>query len=127
MKHSAPHYPAPWTAGPAYNNDGGWIGITANDPKTDQPHEAFAEVAIAMEGTAFDDPVNNPLRANAQVFLAAPNLLEACKAQHEAIDRLMAMLIAARTGFLPSKSGQIWEALNQGNDAIVLAEEDTLP
>lgn len=49
-------------------------------------------------------------------------LLEACKAQHEAIDRLFAMLIEARKGFFPSKSGQPWEALKQGNTALASAE-----
>lgn len=58
-------------------------------------------------------------------------LLAACKAQHEAIDRLFAMLIVA-TGsdrpsesgmaFLPSQSGQPWEALVAGNAAIARAE-----
>lgn len=48
-------------------------------------------------------------------------LLAACKAQHEAIDRLFAMLITAKgtnEPFFPSKCGQPWEALCQGNAAI---------
>lgn len=38
--------------------------------------------------------------------------------QHEAIDRLFAMLVEAKPGFFPSKSGQPWEALVRGNAAI---------
>ncbi len=66
---------------------------------------------------------------------AAPELLAACKAQHEAIDRLFAMLILATNRkvidhhaaeqFLPTKSGQPWEALLQGNEAIKKAEAKT--
>lgn len=56
-------------------------------------------------------------------------LLAACKAQHEAIDRLFAMLIVAtrsghvRTekGFMPTESGQPWDALVAGNAAIAKA------
>lgn len=65
---------------------------------------------------------------DATLIAAAPELLDACRAQQEAIDRLMAMLIAL-TGqnglddvFLPSKSGQPWEAVLAGNAAIAKAE-----
>jgi hypothetical protein len=59
------------------------------------------------------------------------DLLAACKAQHEAIDTLFAMLIVATRSdrpsesgmaFMPSKSGQPWEALVAGNAAIAKAE-----
>lgn len=120
MKHSAP-YPPNWTFGPANNMGDGYIGINHRN------HHSFAEVVIAMGDTAPDDPKNNALRANAQCILAASQLLEACQAQHEAIDRLFAMLIVARSDFLPSKCGQPWEALNLGQQAIALATEDTLP
>lgn len=49
-------------------------------------------------------------------------LLLACKAQHEAIDRLFALLIEKVPGFMPSKSGQPWTACVQGNAAIAAAE-----
>jgi hypothetical protein len=58
-------------------------------------------------------------------------LLAACKAQHEAIDRLFAMLITATRSdvpseagmqFMPSKSGQPWDALVVGNAALAKAE-----
>lgn len=54
---------------------------------------------------------------------AAPDMLLALKAQHDAIDLLFAMLISADTKrFLPSKSGQPWEAMIKGNEAIAKAE-----
>ena len=52
-----------------------------------------------------------------------PKLLEACKAQHNAIDRLFAELIERDPEFFPSKSGQPWEAIQKGNAAIAEAEE----
>lgn len=56
--------------------------------------------------------------------LAVDSLLEACKAQHEAIDRLFTMLITLNVDFYPSKSGQPWEAIEQGNKAIAHAGEE---
>ena len=53
---------------------------------------------------------------------AAPELLRACKAQQEAIDRLFALLISKDDGFFPTKSGQPWEAVMIGVDAIAKAE-----
>ncbi|MBA7692278.1 hypothetical protein ES703_100841 [subsurface metagenome] len=50
-------------------------------------------------------------------------LLEACKAQHDAIDRLFAELIQRDKRFFPSKSGRPWEAVVQGNKAVARAEE----
>jgi len=50
-------------------------------------------------------------------------LLEACKAQHDAIDLLFAMLIKLDPNFFPSKSGKPWEAVALGNEAIKLAEK----
>lgn len=57
------------------------------------------------------------------LWLAAPALLEACKAQHQAIDMLFAMLIQRDATFYPSKSGLPWEAVQKGNEAIHLAEK----
>ncbi|KKN38496.1 hypothetical protein LCGC14_0753000 [marine sediment metagenome] len=45
-------------------------------------------------------------------------LLTACQAQHVALDTLFAMLASEKEGFFPSKSGQPWAALLQGNAAI---------
>jgi len=50
------------------------------------------------------------------------DMLEALKAQHEAIDRLFAELILAKPGFWPSQSGQPWTACLLGNAAIAKAE-----
>lgn len=64
--------------------------------------------------------------ANALVMAAGPALLAACKAQHEAIDRLFAMLIEVtgdRQPFYPSESGQPWEAVLIGNAAILKATQ----
>lgn len=51
------------------------------------------------------------------------DLLEACEAQHQAIDRLFALLIEKDEKFFPSKSGQPWEAIQQGNVAIAKAKQ----
>lgn len=45
-------------------------------------------------------------------------VLDALKAQHEAIDRLFAQLIERDNDFRPSKSGQPWEAARKGNAII---------
>ncbi len=45
-------------------------------------------------------------------------LADACKAQHDAIDVLFAKLITLDESFLPSKSGKLWEALLEGNEAL---------
>jgi hypothetical protein len=55
-----------------------------------------------------------------------PQMLAALKAQHEAIDRLFAELILKTVRdekpFYPSESGQPWEAILLGNEAIKAAE-----
>lgn len=55
------------------------------------------------------------------LFATASDLLEACKMQHDAIDRLFAELIRRDETFFPSKSGQPWEAVLKGNAAIAKA------
>ena len=55
---------------------------------------------------------------DAVLLASAPDLLEACKIQHDALDMLFAMLIDAKPGFFPSKSGVPWEAMVKGNSAI---------
>jgi len=49
---------------------------------------------------------------------ALAELAAACLAQHEAIDTLFALLILHVPGFRASESGQPWEALIQGNEAL---------
>lgn len=53
---------------------------------------------------------------------AAPDMYEALKAQHHAIDILFALLIEKDNTFYPSKSGKPWEALLKGNQALTKAE-----
>ncbi len=60
--------------------------------------------------------------ANAKLIISAPDLYEACKAQHEAIDILFARLIELDHTFFPSKSGKPWEAIILGNKALAKAE-----
>lgn len=62
------------------------------------------------------------MRANARLISAAPDLYEACEAQHNAIDLLFARLIELDPNFFPSKSGLPWEAVLQGNKAIAKVE-----
>lgn len=61
--------------------------------------------------------------ANAHLIAAAPDLLAACKAQHTAIDTLFAMCIEKDAKFFPSKSGQPWKAIKQGQAVIAKAEK----
>jgi hypothetical protein len=71
------------------------------------------------------------LEARERLADAAPELLAACKGQKQAIDTLFAMLIIATRSdqpsesgmaFMPSKSGQPWDALVAGNAVIARAE-----
>jgi len=56
--------------------------------------------------------------AEGMEFYRPPEVLEALKAQHQAIDRLFAELIQRDSNFFPSKSGQPWEAAQKGNALI---------
>lgn len=67
--------------------------------------EVLERIAVALERIA-----------------AAPEMYEALKAQHGAIDLLFAMLIKRDKDFFPSKSGQPWDAMIQGNKALAKAE-----
>ncbi len=58
---------------------------------------------------------------DAVLIASAPDLLTACKAQHNAIDILFAMLIERDTSFMPTKS-PVWDACLQGHAAIAKAE-----
>jgi hypothetical protein len=64
----------------------------------------------------------NEREDNALLIGAALDLLEACKAQHQAIDMLFAMLIQRDPDFFPSQSGAPWEAVLKGNAARAKAE-----
>jgi len=69
-------------------------------------------------GTAFSQAFNE---ANGRLIAAAPDMLAALKAQHDALDRLLALIVNLDTTFMPSKS-VAWPALVQGNAAIAKAE-----
>jgi len=61
-------------------------------------------------------------KGNAGLVKAAPKMYGALKAQHQAIDILFAMLIERDKTFFPSKSGQPWEAIVEGNKALAEVE-----
>lgn len=63
------------------------------------------------------DNGDESLMANARLIAAAPDMLAALKAQHEAIDVLLAMVIGLDKTFLPTKSS-VWPKLLQGKAAI---------
>jgi hypothetical protein len=83
---------------------------------------------VGTTGTTLTDAITrrNKLSGYDPVPDAAPinaELLTACKAQHDAIDILFALLIdKTNAEFLPSKSGKPWEAILLGNAAIANAE-----
>lgn len=103
------HTPGPWAA---FSDDEGHTNIVAVVPHTT---------------CVFSLPGHHKTEPDVQLIAAAPDLLAACKAQHEAIDELFARLIMqAAEGkspdFYPSKSGRPWDALLQGKTAIAKAE-----
>lgn len=59
--------------------------------------------------------------ADANLIAAAPDMLEALKAQHRALDVLMAALVIADRTFMPTKSS-VWPLIMRGADAIKKAE-----
>jgi len=85
-----------------------------------------------LVGTLLDCEVDDELREELEGMAASfsdgwtgalensitPEVLEALKAQHNAIDRLFAELIRRDNTFFPSKSGMPWEAMNKGNALI---------
>jgi hypothetical protein len=50
--------------------------------------------------------------------MTAPEIVAVLKAQHNAIDTLMAALMFHDKEFRPSKSGPIWDAVVAGNEMI---------
>ncbi len=85
----------------------------------------YPSITLAMLDRAEDTieraKKEDEAEATALLIAAAPDLLEACKAQHDALDTLFAMLIATKPDFFPSKSESPWEALLKGNAAIAKA------
>lgn len=105
----ANHTPGPWQVG---DEGPAIITIEATDGR--------AACVLAEMSPSGD--LDSEDFANARLIAAAPELLEACKAQHEAIDRLLAQIIGLDQTFLPTRSGQPWQAMIQGNAAIAKAE-----
>jgi hypothetical protein len=109
------HTPGPWTVEQDVVNNGDILIMTPE-------FRPLAEVDVRQSPEDTDGIPREIALANARLIAAAPELLEACKAQHDAIDLLFAMLIQATPDFFPSKSGQPWQAMIQGNAAIQKAE-----
>lgn len=67
-----------------------------------------------------------PNEETARACAAVAGLVEACEAQHKALDWLFAMLIEHNRAFMPSRSAA-WPAMVQGNAALAAArgEEPT--
>ena len=82
---------------------------------------AFVTVDMNEVAEAQGD-VAEEAEANAHLISAAPEMYEALKSQHQAIDILFAMLIERDKAFFPSKSGKPWKAIIQGNKALAKAE-----
>ncbi len=84
-------------------------------------------VTVCKSAGAERGPVEQAV-VDAALISAAPDLLAACKAQHEAIDRLFASLIDRYEdhgrAYFPSRSGQPWEASHAGRAAIEKAQGD---
>lgn len=60
---------------------------------------------------------------NARLIAAAPDLLAACKAAHHGLDLLFARLILLDCNFLPTKSGDAWDAMLLCHAAITQIAE----
>jgi hypothetical protein len=83
--------------------------------------ECLAEMSVEQDET--EAPA-----AEAPVVKINQELLEACRAQHNALDTLMAQLIILTSRhtpeepFFPSKSGMPWEAMTRAHAVIQEAE-----
>ena len=93
--------------------------VSRNTVQVKHSAGGFLRIALVDGG---DSVYGANARRICQCVNSHDDLLAACKAQHEAIDRLFAMFIQQDDSFRPSKSGQPWEAIKQGNMAIVQAE-----
>lgn len=107
------HTPTPWHVQPI----GSRRYVEADGPKL---------VCDMQRDECLDEGEIAECDANAEFIVRACNchseLLAACQAQHQAIDRLFALLIEADDSFMPTESGQPWLAVVQGNEAINKAE-----
>ena len=78
-------------------------------------------VAVAHGPVGTQKEVGGEHEANARLIAAAPELLDALVSAHEAMDRLFARLVEAEEGFLPTQSGQPWEAMQKVYHTIAKA------
>lgn len=92
------------------------------NPETGQILDDAGVVVAFLTFTAF-----HKRRPLVDQMVAGPELLAVVKQQHEAIDRLFALLIEATSErddlFLPSQSGQPWAACLAGNALIKRLED----
>ncbi len=111
-----PHTPGPWTVG-QYTPSPKFLAVINHlcvcDPTT--------LALIAVCGRADD----RQSQIDCDLIATAPDLLEACEAQHKAIDFLLARLAMLDPTFFPSQSGQPWEAVTKGHVAIAKARGET--
>ncbi len=115
-----------------FNTAQGSFGIILAENETTGERKLYAGVAAGLDQQADEQEIlswGNKVNLGMLGSLLArakkePDLLEACKAQHDAIDLLFAKLIQLDPNFFPSKSGQPWAALQQGNAAIKKAKGD---
>jgi hypothetical protein len=98
-----------------------FIANQANLTDEAQPKEGPGSVKLNHEEAMLCVLALNTYVGN----LLVPQMLTALIAQHEAIDRLFALLIAktmnAEKPFFPSESGQPWDALIVGKATIEAA------
>lgn len=108
------HTPGPFTVGADATDlmgcpEGGrFVAIDAPG------HGALAVVVTRLSD---DEGPNEQLEGNARLFAAAPDLLAAARAQHKALDWMMARLIELDPTFMPTKCAH-WPAIVAGNEAI---------
>lgn len=102
------HTPGPWASFYKHKYDEWHVGV----PMT----SGSMKLALFPNGIPTDNP-----EADCNLIAAAPDLLAACKAQHDIIDRLMVMVILKDPAFRPTKS-VAWPVILQGNAAIAKAE-----
>lgn len=98
------------------NKDGDYVRFTV--PLEVSRYVKQLEAYIIVPG------VSKLKEAYPERFAQAPDLLAACEAYHEAVDRLFALLFLKDKNFRPSDSGQPWVAAKQGFYAIKKAKID---
>src|SRR6218665_3967604 len=110
---STKHTPGPWVLFEVGGDNG---TRPAQCPVAESTKQSILTVTEEA-GTTFAAVLK---KEDARLIAAAPELLEACKAQHRAIDLLMAKLVTLDPTFMPTKSAA-WPACVAGNAAIAKA------